>query len=422
MIYHKDEKKIKERNLTVECIKQKYECLKPHLNERTIRLYAAAEAISEGYKGIEIVSEATGLSRSTISLGCKELNGERDTQDIEAERIRKPGGGRKSLAEHSPAIVEALKKLIDSTTFGDPETPLQWSCKSQRNLADELTAEGLKISSASVGALLETLGYSRQSNRKSFEGADHPDRDAQFEYINKKVTEFIKQGQPVISVDAKKKEQIGNFKNSGKTYRKEKSPQLVNTYDFPSLSSGKAIPYGVYDISKNIGWVNIGIDHNTAAFAVESIRRWYEKIGIYRYPKCDKILITADSGGSNGAKSRLWKSELQRLANETKLAIHVCHFPPGTSKWNKVEHRLFSYISENWQGQPLISYEVMIQLISATTTSSGLEVYCQMDDNNYENGIKISDDEIANLNIFKDVFHGEWNYIIETNIERKNVD
>jgi len=422
MVYKKDEKKIAERNLTIEIIKQKYKYLEPHLNERSIRLYAAAEALSLGYKGIETVSKATGLSRTTISMGCKELNNEQVTQDIEPERIRKPGAGRKSLVEHNPEILEALKRLVDPTTFGDPENPLQWTIKSQKTLSDELTAQGLKISHTTVGSLLEEQGYSLQSNKKSFEGANNADRNAQFEYINKKVTEFMKQGQPVISVDAKKKEQIGNFKNSGKTYRKKHDPELVNVYDFPSLSSGKAIPYGVYDIAENIGWVNVGIDHNTAAFAVESIRRWYKKVGIYRYPNCDKILITADSGSSNGIKNRLWKTELQKLANELKLPIHVCHFPPGTSKWNKVEHRLFSYISKNWQGKPLVSYQVMLQFISATTTATGLEVYCEIDDGKYETGIKITDDEIAKVNMLKDEFHGEWNYIIENNIEPEKVD
>ena len=391
-------------------IRNKYILISPHLNERGKRLFAGMEALTLGYKGLTLVSEATGLNRGTVAIGRDELiSGE----VLGIEKARKDGAGRKSVLEKHPEIQDALIQLVDSTTFGNPENPLQWTCKSQRTLADELKKQGFETSHVTVGEILDYLGYSTQSNKKSLEGSDHIDRNAQFEFINNRVISFQKEGLPVISVDTKKKENVGNYENKGKEYRRKKDPRLVNGHDFPDKKNGSVRPYGVYDMTNNVGWVNLGIDHDTAQFAVESIRRWYFKIGKETYPTADKILITADGGGSNGSRVKLWKTELQALATGLNIEIHVSHFPPGTSKWNKIEHRLFSYISSNWRGQPLISHEVIIQLISATTTRTGLKVFCELDTNSYETGIKVSDEELANVNIEKDKFHGEWNYIVK---------
>jgi len=410
MSYRKKEETVKLKQDKVDVIRKKYELISPHLNERGKRLFAAAEAIALGYKGVTLASEATGLSRVTVTEGCKEL---KTGEILDGEKVRKNGGGRKVTTVKNPDILDALTALIEPSTFGNPEKPLQWTCKSQRKLADELKNQGFEVSHMTVGTLLEELGYSLQSNKKSIEGLHHIDRDAQFEHISQKVISFQEQGLPVISVDTKKKEFVGNYKNNGRTYRPEKTPAKVNVYDFVDKELGKVNPYGVYDISNNVGWVNLGIDHDTAEFAVESIRRWYFKIGKEAYPFARKLLITADGGGSNGSRVRLWKRELQVLSSELNIEIHVCHFPPGTSKWNKIEHRLFSFISQNWRGQPLVSHEVIIQLISSTTTKTGLKVLCELDTNTYQKGIKISDEELQGINIIKEDFHGEWNYKIK---------
>lgn len=410
LTYRKKEETILKREEKISEIKVKYELLSPHLNERGKRIFAGTEALLLGYKGVTLVSEATGLDRKTVTLGRNELL---SNEMIDTGKARKDGAGRKTILEKHPEIQDSLVSLIDSTTFGDPERPLQWTCKSQRTLADELNRQGYKVSYVTVGVLLEQLGYSLQSNKKSLEGSEHIDRNAQFEFISEKVISFQNEGLPVISVDTKKKELVGNYKNNGKTYSPQKTPTLVNVHDFPDKEKGKINPYGVYDIGSNVGWINLGIDHDTAEFAVESIRRWYLKMGKDMYPNAEKLLITADGGGSNGTRVRLWKTELQALATELKIEIHVSHFPPGTSKWNKIEHRLFSHISSNWRGQPLISHEVIIQLISATTTKTGLKVFCELDTNSYQKGLKISDEELQNINIVKDKFHGEWNYIIK---------
>ena len=410
MAFRKKEETLIKRQEKVNEIRIKYILISPHLNERGKRLFAGMEALSLGYKGLTLVSEATGLNRGTVAIGRDELiSGE----VLGIEKARKDGAGRKSVLEKHPEIQDALIQLVDSTTFGNPENPLQWTCKSQRTLADELKKQGFETSHVTVGEILDYLGYRTQSNKKSLEGSDHIDRNAQFEFINNRVISFQEEGLPVISVDTKKKENVGNYENKGKEYRRKKDPRLVNGHDFPDKKNGSVRPYGVYDMTNNVGWVNLGIDHDTAQFAVESIRRWYFKIGKETYPTADKILITADGGGSNGSRVKLWKTELQALATELNIEIHVSHFPPGTSKWNKIEHRLFSYISSNWRGQPLISHEVIIQLISATTTRTGLKVFCELDTNSYETGIKVSDEELANVNIEKDKFHGEWNYIVK---------
>lgn len=409
MAYRKKEETMKIKQDKIDEIRAKYNLLSPHLSERGKRLFAGTEALILGYKGVSMVSSATGLTRNTVSIGCKEIE---SGEVLEADRCRKNGGGRKSVTEKAPDILNALFALVDSTTFGNPENPLQWTLKSRRSLADALKTQGYEVSHGTVSELLEELGYSLQANRKSLDGSDHIDRNAQFEFINQRVIEFHEQNLPVISVDTKKKELVGNYENKGKILRPKKDPIKVNTHDFPDKELGKVRPYGVYDLGKNVGWVNLGIDSDTAQFAVESIRRWYYKIGATIYPQARKLLVTADSGGSNGARVRLWKTELQRLASELNIEIHVCHFPPGTSKWNKIEHRLFSYISQNWRGQPLISHEVIINLIASTTTKTGLKVYCELDTNLYQTGIKVSDEELRNVQIERNDFHGDWNYSI----------
>jgi transposase len=391
-----------------EIISKKYNLLKPFLDEKSRRLFAAAEALSIGKSGnINLVSRATGISEETIKKGCIELE---SGESPSGEKIRAPGGGRKTIVEKDPTILSDLETLIEPTTRGDPESPLCWTTKSLRKLAAELQKLGYKVSHSRVADMLHMLGYSLQANKKTIEGTDHPDRDDQFKHINENCKTFQSEKQPVISVDSKKKENIGNFKNSGRELRPKKDPILVNVYDFKDKELGKVNPYGVYDITNNSGWVNVGIDNDTASFAVESIRRWWNMMGCKVYPEAKKLMITADCGGSNGYRVRLWKVELQKLADETGLEISVCHFPPGTSKWNKIEHRLFSQITMNWRGKPLTSYEVVVNLIAATTTSKGLEVKCILDTNEYPKGIKIEKKQVEELDIIRDEFHGEWNY------------
>jgi transposase len=373
-------------------------------------LWAAAEARSGGYGAIAAVARATGISQATIRRGLKELaSGER----LEAGRVRRSGGGRRPLTETDPTLLEDLERLLEADTRGDPESLLRWTAKSVRQLAAALREMGHQVHFASVAKLLRHLGYSLQSNRKVKEGADHPDRDAQFEHINQTAKAAIAAGEPLISVDTKKKELIGDFKNAGREWRPQGTPELVRTHDFKDKELGKAIPYGVYDLANNEGWVSVGIDHDTAQFAVASIRSWWEHLGRERFPNAATLTITADCGGSNGNRTRLWKTELQRLADETGLQIKVCHFPPGTSKWNKIEHRLFSFISINWRAKPLISREVIIDLIAATTTRTGLKVYAQLDQSPYAANIKVPDTELAAVQIKRDDFHPEWNYTIK---------
>ncbi len=398
--------------MNVKIIKQKYELLKPVLNERSRRRFAAVEANAIGRGGITIVSLATGLNRNTIGRGIKELS---NKDEMSPERIRKSGGGRKKISDTHPEIKKNLEMLIEPYSRGDPMSPLRWTTKSLRKLSDELKDLDMLVSHESVATLLRSMKYSLQSNRKIREGTNHPDRNAQFEHINEKVKSQLNQGDPVISVDAKKKELVGNFKNSGKEWRPKGNPEEVRMHDFMIKKLGKVCPYGVYDIIKNEGWVSVGIDHDTAQFAVESIRQWWKSMGKEKYKKPKSILITADAGGSNGYRSRLWKKELQKLVNRIKTPISVCHFPPGTSKWNKIEHRLFSYISKNWKAKPLVSHEVIVNLIASTTTKTGLKVRCRLDERKYPIGIRISNKEMKNINIKADQFHGEWNYTISPN-------
>lgn len=404
--------------METELIRKRYKLLAPLLDERRLRLYVGAEALALGYGGISLVSQATGVSRPTITTGCKELLGTGRSQPLQAVsgRVREPGGGRKRAVDMDKTLVTDLESLIEPMTRGDPESPLRWTSKSVRKLADELKRMGHQTSHRMVAGLLHELGYSLQANRKTLEGSSHPDRDAQFEYIHQKVKEFQASAQPVISVDTKKKELVGNFKNHGRELRPRGDPERVRVHDFVIPELGKVAPYGVYDQTKNTGWVNVGTDHDTAAFAVESIRRWWNTMGQQVYPKAHRLLVTADSGGSNSYRTRLWKTELQKLANETGLEVSVCHLPPGTSKWNKIEHRLFCYISQNWRGKPLVSHEVIVNLIAATTTGTGLTVRCELDTNKYPKGIRITDEELNQVNIIRDQFRGEWNYAIKPNL------
>src|SRR6266566_8840605 len=394
---------------TEEEIKQRYERIAGELTERTRRLFAANEALSLGWGGISAVSRATGLSRQVISDGIQELQGE---SQAEEGRVRRQGGGRKSNVSKDPKLSADLERLVEPVTRGDPESPLRWTSKSVRKLAKELQGMGHQVSHELVSELLHGLGYSLQANRKTQEGGEHPDRNAQFEHLNAQAAAFLAAGEPVVSVDAKKKELVGDFKNPGREWHPQGEAEEVRVYDFPIKDLGRATPYGVYDLGRNAGWVNVGIDHNTAAFAVESIRRWWNEIGCAQYPEAKRLLISADGGGSNGSRVRLWKWELQQLADETGLSIMVCHLPPGTSKWNKIEHRLFAWISQNWRGKPLVSYAVILKLIAATTTETGLTVQCQLDTNLYPAGRKIADEEMPTLSIHPDSFHGEWNYTI----------
>jgi len=391
-------------------IARRFKLMEGHLDERMRRLVAAAEAEAIGFGGASMVARATGVSRRAIRQGARELKA-RPQREAGHPRIRRPGGGRKRTVDTDPTLKEDLERLIEPVTRGDPESPLRWTCKSVRRLAAELKRQGHATSHRMVAELLHDLGYSLQANAKTIEGASHPDRNAQFEYINKRVRQYLGRGEPVISVDTKKKELVGAFKNGGRELRPQGQPEKVKVHDFVT-ELGRAIPYGVYDLATNSGWVSVGIDHDTAEFAVATIRRWWKWMGQRRYPKARRLLITADAGGSNGARLRLWKTELQKLADELRLPIAVSHFPPGTSKWNKIEHRLFSFISQNWRGKPLISYEVIVKLIAATRTAAGLKVKARLDRNSYEDGIKISQAEIDHVRLRRDAFHGDWNYTI----------
>jgi transposase len=390
-------------------IKQRYERIAGELTERTRRLFAANEALSLGWGGISAVSRATGLSRQVISDGIQELQGGKRAEE---GRVRRKGGGRKSNVSKDPKLSEDLERLVEPVTRADPASPLRWTSKSVRKLAKELQGMGHRVSHELVSELLHGLGYSLQANRKTPEGGTHPDRNAQFEHLNAQAAAFLAAGEPVVSVDAKKKELVGDFKNPGREWQPQGVPEEVRVYDFPIKGLGRATPYGVYDLGRNAGWVNVGRDHDTAAFAVESRRRWWNEVGRQQYPEAQRLLISADGGGSNGSRVRLWKWELQQLADQTGLAITVCHLPPGTSKWNKIEHRLFAWISQNWRGKPLVSYAVILKLIAATTTEAGLTVQCQLDTNSYLTGRKVSDEDMATLFIVPDAFHGEWNYTL----------
>ncbi len=396
----------------VDVISEKYTTLEPVLDERARRLWAATEARAIGWGGVSRVSQATGLSRITIQAGLNELRSTLSDQEDVSGRIRKPGGGRKPLTEHAPKLLLALENLVDPGSRGDPMSPLRWTCKSAAKLASELGSKGYRASERSVNRLLHALGYSLQSNRKTIEGGDHPDRDAQFQYINRRVKAFQRLGQPVVSVDTKKKELVGQFRNGGREWRPKGCPEEVKVHDFIDKDLGKAIPYGVYDQTYNTGWVCVGVDHDTAEFAVETLRRWWRKMGSRVYPDATKLFITADGGGSNGSRCRLWKVELQGLADEIGLRISVCHFPPGTSKWNKIEHRMFCHITETWRGRPLVSREVVVNLIGHTTTTEGLSIRSELDANSYPLGREVTDGQMDGLTIKPDKFHGEWNYTI----------
>jgi len=395
-------------------IQRRFRSLSAFLDERMRRLVAAAESETIGYGGVSAVARATGVSRRAIAEGIKELSQQKVSREGRSwqSRIRRKGAGRKRTVDKDPALLEDLDRLVDPVTRGDPESPLRWTCKSVRKLAEELQQEGHAVSYQTVAEMLHELDYSLQANQKTLEGSQHADRDQQFEYINRKAQRYLKQGEPVISVDTKKKELVGDFKNPGREWQPQSQTQPVRVHDFEirEPDKGKVAPYGVYDLGRNVGWVSVGVDHDTAAFAVESIRRWWRWMGRPTYPQARRLLITADSGGSNGARVRLWKWELQKLADETGLEISVCHFPPGTSKWNKIEHRLFSFISQNWRGKPLISHEVIINLIAGTTTTTGLAVKSKLDSNIYPAGLKVSDQQMAELQLRRDRFHGDWNY------------
>jgi hypothetical protein len=390
-------------------INHRFMALRDHLDERSRRLLAAAESQAIGRGGVSAVTRATGVARQVIRRGIAEL-GESPVRS--SARIRRPGAGRKRVSELDSTLRRDLERLVDPVTRGDPESPLRWTCKSIRRLAAELTRRGHAVSYRIVAELLHKLGYSLQGNRKTREGAGHPDRNAQFEHLNRRVKWFLARNQPVISVDTKKRELVGEFKNNGQEWPPKGTPELVRVHDFIVPELGRATPYGIYDIGQNAGWVSVGVDHDTASFAVESIRRWWQSMGRDCYPSASRLLITADAGGSNGARVRLWKVELQKMADETGLRITVCHFPPGTSKWNKIEHRLFSFISQNWRGKPLISHEVVVNLIANTTTAEGLRVHSELDHGSYPAGVKVSDKQMAELSLQRDKFHGEWNYTI----------
>lgn len=393
---------------TLVSLQKKFSQLWPHLNERSQRMMAASEAVHHGYGGISLISRACGLSRVTITRGIHELK----SKALPIERIRRPGGGRRSLLMRDPDLPRELELLVEPLSRGDPQSPLRWTCKSTRFLAAQLTAQKHKVSHEKIAQILKGMKYSLQGNRKTEEGRDHPDRNDQFEYINRQVQRALRARRPVISVDTKKKELIGNFENKGRQWRKSKTPLKVNGHDFPAPSIPRAYPYGIYDLNRNKGFVNIGTDHDTASFAVASICGWWRFSGKQLYRDAQRLLITADGGGSNGYRIRLWKLELQRLANQTGLTIQVCHFPPGTSKWNKVEHRLFSFISSNWRGEPLRDYETVVRLIAKTTTIKGLTVSCRLDRRKYPIGRQVTNEEMSRVNLEPQKFHGEWNYII----------
>ena len=399
---------------TMEAVRTKYQLLQPLMTERLRRQWAACEAQTLGRGGVTLVAQATGLSRTTIWAGRKALQrrARQPRDDLAPERVRAPGGGRHLIEDDDPTLRTALLAFVEASTRGDPQSPLCWTSKSMRKLAEELAAQGHAISHQTVAALLTDWGYSLQANRKTKAGHDHPDRDAQFEYIAQQVRAFQAEGQPVISVDAQKKELIGDFRNPGREWHRRGHPEEVRAKDFKDKELGKAIPEGVYDLSRNEGWVSVGVDHDTAEFAVASIRRWWEEMGSAVYPRARRLLITADAGGSNGYRTRLWKVELQGLADALGLRTTVCHFPPGTSKWNKIEHRMFCYITKNWRGKPLRSRGIIVNLIGNTTTKAGLQIQAELDTNTYRTGIKVSAEELAAVRLEKASFHGEWNYTI----------
>lgn len=394
-------------------IRRKFRLVTVELDERRRRQWAAAEAREVGWGGISLVARATGLSRPTIMAGLQELELSSKTRAVAATRVRAEGGGRKCLTQTDPGLSEALERLIEPATRGDPMSPLRWTCKSTAKLAAELTRQKHPVSDRTVAMLLKQSGYSLQANRKTREGSSHPDRNAQFEYINRRVTVFQKRNQPVISVDTKKKELVGEFKNPGEEWQPQGRPREVKVHDFPEKDKGKAIPYGVYDLACNEGWVSVGIDHDTAEFACASISRWWQEMGAARFPRATELLITADGGGSNSSRNRLWKKSLQGLADEQEMTLQVCHFPPGTSKWNKIEHRLFCFITKNWRGRPLTTYETIVNLIANTTTKTGLTVRAALDSRRYETGIAVSAEELQQLKITPAKFHGDWNYSIK---------
>jgi transposase len=396
-----------------DAIRARYNNLEWALDEKLRRLFAANEAKIVGHGGITLVQKATGVARNSIKQGIKELSSKQEGRgSLTSSRIRKVGGGRKASVKNDKELQIALEKLVEPTTMGDPESPLRWTCKSLRQLESELRSQGFTVSHTSVGSLLKEMGYSLQGNQKTLEGSSHSDRNAQFEFINSRIEEAMIDGQPVISVDTKKKELVGQYKNGGKEFRPKGNPEQVKVYDFVDKKLGRANPYGVYDMTDNSAWVSVGTDHDTASFAVSTIRRWWFAMGRDLYPEARELVITADGGGSNGSRVRLWKIELQKLASELNIPIHVSHFPPGTSKWNKIEHRLFSFISMNWRGKPLVSYETIVNLIAATTTRKGLRVRAEIDNAHYPKGIKVTNEELEAIQIERDEFHGEWNYSI----------
>lgn len=402
------------RDATLEAVQRKFEMLRPLMNERLRRHWAACEALTLPRGGVTLVAQATGLSRTTIWAGLRQLRHPEDApaDDLPFERSRHAGAGRPFREEEDPTLVQDLEVLLEATTRGDPQSALRWTCKSTRNLAEELNHQGHRVGYRTVAAILHAMDYSLQANRKTREGASHPDRDAQFEYINRQVRLFERAGQPAVSVDSKKRELVGDFRNAGREWRPAGCPEAVRAKDFPDKRLGKVTPWGVYDLTYNEGWVSVGIDHNTARFATETLRRWWCEMGAPLYPNADRLLVTADSGGSNGYRSRLWKVALQELADTLGLRIGVCHFPPGTSKWNKIEHRMFCHITKNWRGKPLLSRAVVVNLIGNTRTKAGLHIQAEVDTNSYETGIKVSDKELAAVRIEKATFHGEWNYTI----------
>jgi hypothetical protein len=391
--------------------------LLPHLDERQRRLFAASEAKAAGHGGIAAVSRVTGIAPSTIGRGLKDIAA---PASLPEGRVRRLGGGRKSLVGKDPQLLADLLGLVEPDARGDPMSPLRWTCKGTRRLAAQLGELGHRVSHTVVGELLRAEKFSLQANRKTLEGADHPDRDAQFQVVNAAVKTALADQQPGISVDTKKKELVGDFKNAGREWRPQGDPEEVRVHDFLIQELGRAVPYGVYDLAANTGWVSVGMDNDTAAFAAQTIRRWWQEVGCLRYPWAKRLVITADGGGSNSSRGRLWKLELQRLADELGLSIEVHHLPPGTSKWNKIEHRLFSFISQNWRAKPLVSYRVIVDLIAATTTKTGLKVLCELDTNKYPKGIAVSDAEMENLNIRRAEFHGEWNYTIDPSTQTNN--
>ena len=412
-------KSMTQRKTTEVEIKARFECLQDSLTERGRRLFAGSEALAFGYGGIAAASRATGLSHQTVLRGLQEC---RQIESgvapvLEPHRSRLPGGGRKKLTVKHPQLLPTLKELVESTTRGDPESPLLWTARSQRNLVAAMKEKGYSLSKHTLAKLLQELGYSLQGNNKLLEGAQHPDRNAQFEHINETVRRQLEAGDPAISVDTKKKELVGDYKNTGRELRPKGQAEPVNTHDFPDKEMGKAVPYGVYDLAENEAWVSVGVSHDTAEFAVETIGSWYQQLGRALYPNASNLLIMADSGGSNGYRIRLWKFQLQALANELRFPITVCHLPPGTSKWNKIEHRLFSFITQNWRGKPLVTHQVIVELIAATATKTGLKVYSRLDERIYATGRRISDKQLAAVNLEPDAWHGEWNYTIHPNDE-----